>query len=232
MRMKPELILFDVNETLLDLSALRPRFEEVFGSAEPMGEWFARMLHGSLVANHTRRFRSFGTIGAEALVVLAKKRGVELGEEQAARVVEGMRSLPPHPDVAAALDRLAAAGYRLATLTNGSVDVVADQVTNAGIAHRFERRISVDEVGRFKPAPEVYLHAAAVLGTEVDRALLVAAHDWDVIGARSVGMPGAFLTRPGVVWGLPDPLPDLVAPDLGALAARLEPGEQGDGPGG
>ncbi|NIQ54638.1 MAG: HAD-IA family hydrolase, partial [Gemmatimonadetes bacterium] len=87
-------------------------------------------------------------------------------------------------DVPAGLDRLRAAGFRLATLTNGSTDAVADQLAAAGIADRFERSISVDEIGRFKPAPEVYLHAAAVLDVDVDRALLVAAHDWDVVGAR------------------------------------------------
>lgn len=85
----------------------------------------------------------------------------------------------------------------------------------------FERRLSVASVERFKPAPEPYLHAGAVLGVDVDRILMVAAHDWDIAGARSVGMPGAYLARPGAVWGLPDPPPDLVAPDLGTLAELL-----------
>ncbi|NIR42252.1 MAG: haloacid dehalogenase type II, partial [Actinobacteria bacterium] len=46
--------------------------------------------------------------------------------------------------------------------------------------------------------------------------------DWDVVGARSIGMPGAYVRRPSTVWGLPDRLPDLVVPDLGALADMLE----------
>lgn len=218
---RPEVLVFDVNETLLDLAALRPAFERAMGSTEPMGEWFARMLHGSLVANHTNAYRSFGTIGVEALLMVATKRGIDLDPAQAAAVVAVMRSLPPHPDVEPALVRLQEAGYRMITLTNGSTEAVADQVANAGLASYFEATLSVDEVRRFKPAPEVYLMAAARLGVEIDDLLMVAAHDWDILGARSVGCPGAFLARPGAVWSVTGSPPDLVATDLGELAGML-----------
>lgn len=220
--MKPAIIVFDVNETLLDLAALRPRFQAAVGSLEPMGEWFARMLHGSLVANHTLRYRPFGQIGVEALMTVAEKRGVSLAANSAADVVGGMRELPAHRDVSGALDRLRGRGYRLVTLTNGSAEVVAAQLSYAGIAGWFERSISVDEVRRFKPAPEVYLHAAATLGVDIDTMLLVASHDWDIIGARAAGAPGAFLARPGAVWGMPDTQPELVAPDLAILTDMLD----------
>ncbi len=219
--MRPDLLVFDVNETLLDLAALRPGFVDVFGSAEPMGEWFARMLHGSLVANHVGNYRPFGQIGAEALMVLALKRGIDVSPERIAAIVEGMRSLPAHRDVPDALERLRSAGFRLVTLTNGSSEAVVDQLRNAGIEGFFEQSFSVDAVSRFKPAPEPYLHACALAGVDTDRAMLVAAHDWDIIGARSVGMEGCFLARPGVVWGLPDPPPDLVVGDLSAAVERL-----------
>lgn len=218
---RPSALFFDVNETLLDLSALAPSFERLFGSRDPMGEWFARMLHGSLVANHVGNHRPFGLIGAEALMTLAQRRNVDISPAEAAQTVEEMRHLPPHPDVVAALDRLSAEGFRLIALTNSSADAVADQLLNAGIAGRFEAMISVDVVGRFKPAPEVYLHAAMRAGVDVDRAMLVAAHDWDIIGARSVGMQGAYVARPNAVWGMPDDPPDVVAGDLTGVAHRL-----------
>lgn len=221
--MRPDLLVFDVNETLLDLRSLRPAFEAALGSADPMGEWFARMLHGSLVSNHVRNYRPFDLIGAESLMVVAQRRGIDLSPDRAAAVVSGMRRLPAHAEVPVALDRMAAAGYRLVTLTNGSSDAVADQLAYAAIADRFEAVLSVDAVGRFKPAPEVYLHACATLGVEVDRALMVAAHDWDIAGARSVGLQAAFIARPGVVWGLPDDPPDLVTADLAGLADLLAP---------
>lgn len=218
----PAVIVFDVNETLLDLSSLRPVLEERLGTSEPLGEWFARLLHGSLVANATGRYRPFGTIGIEALRLVAAKRGLDLTVDDAEAVVAVMRRLEPHPDVVPGLERLAAAGYRMATLTNGSSDAAADQIAHANLQRFFEQILSVDDVERFKPAPQVYLLASVRLGVDVDEMLLVAAHDWDVVGARAVGMNGAYLARPGAVWSLPDPMPELVAENLTALADLLD----------
>jgi 2-haloacid dehalogenase len=217
----PQVLIFDVNETLLDLSAMEPSFVEIFGSAEPVGEWFARLLHGSLVANHTNSYRSFGLIATEALKTLAARKGIEISLNGAAEVVANLRRLPPHPDVPGALEGLRASGFRLVTLTNGSADAIAEQLQHSGLAGYFERSLSVDAVRRFKPAPEVYRHAASELEIEMDEGMMVAAHDWDILGARSAGMPGAFIKRTGVVWSLPDPLPDLVAPDIRVLAELL-----------
>lgn len=157
----------------------------------------------------------------EALLALARRRQVELDLEDARRIVASMLSLPPHPEVPGAMKRLADANFRMVTLTNSTTEAVTSQMRNAGLAGFFERLISVDEVRLFKPAPEVYRMAAERLDIDIDQGLLIAAHDWDIAGARMAGMPGAFVARPGAVWGLPDPEPDLVAPDLVALAELL-----------
>lgn len=119
------------------------------------------------------------------------------------------------------MERLRNASFHLVTLTNNPGDAVTQQLQHAGLAGYFERSLSVDAVQRFKPAPEVYEYAAAELGIDVDDATMVAAHDWDILGARTVGMPGAFIKRPGAVWSLPDAPPHLVAPDIGVLADLL-----------
>ena len=214
-------VVFDVNETLLDLSALREPFAELVGTADRLGEWFARLLQGSLVANEIGRYRSFGEIGVDALVALCRRSGIAAGRDEAAAVVDRMRTLPPHPDVVAGMTALRDAGFRLAVLTNGSTEVMTAQLANAGLAGLVERALSVDDVRRFKPAPAVYLNATALLGVEIDEALMVAAHDWDLMGARSVGMPGAFVARPGAVWGFREPLPDIVVDDIAGLADHL-----------
>ncbi len=217
----PDVVVLDVNETLLDLAPLGPAVAGAVGSDGALGEWFARTLHGSLLANQLGVYRAFAEIATDALQTVAARRGTALDRDAAATVVDGMRSLPPHPDVLPALERLKAAGLRLVALTNNAYDVAIDQISHSGIAGYLDTLLSVDEVRRFKPAPEVYLMTSMRSGAELDRCLMVAAHDWDVRGAQGVGMKGAFLARPGAIWGLPDPVPELSADDLGSLADRL-----------
>ncbi len=132
-----------------------------------------------------------------------------------------MTSLPPHPDVEPALSRLHDAGHTLAALTNTPRDGAVAQLTNAGLAPLFDRIMSVEETGRFKPAREVYETAARRLDVSPSEMTMVAAHDWDVAGAMRAGCRGAYVTRPGMVLNPLYPHPDFVAPDMGAMAGAL-----------
>jgi 2-haloacid dehalogenase len=216
----PGLIVFDVNETLLSLEPIRRNLEKIFGADPPIGEWFARLLHGSLVANTLDAFRPFDDLAAEALINLAGRRGLLLRAEDAVAAVD-MGRLPPHPDVPEGLTRLSEAGFALIALTNGSSAVAKSQIENAGLAEMLDRVVSVDEVGRFKPDPAPYHHASDVMGVGVQDSVLVAAHDWDCAGAMTAGADAIFLRRPGAVWGLPTPPPDKQVPDLVKLAEAL-----------
>ena len=218
---QPALLAFDVNETLLSLDPIKTRLEEAFGVGAPVGEWFARMLHGSLVANHVGLYRPFGEIGVEALLTVASKRGLAMRGEDAEEIIALMASLPPHPDVYNAMERLFDAGHTMVALTNGSTAAANAQIENAGL-HIFMRRvISVEEVRRFKPAPEPYLHAASVMGVDIRDMMLVAAHDWDCAGALAATARTAFVKRPGVVWSIPVEMPELVVDDIAGLADAL-----------
>jgi 2-haloacid dehalogenase len=214
-------LAFDVNETLLSLAPIRGRLEEIFGDDPPMGEWFARMLHGSLVANDLDQYRDFSEIGTEALLGVAARHGVSLKGETAQEVVEAMRRLPPHPEVYNALERLFDAGFVMLALTNGGTATANAQIENAGL-HIFVRRvISVEEVRRFKPDPRPYRHAAQLMEVDIDELMLVAAHDWDCAGAMAAGAQAAYVNRPGSVWGLPVDPPALVVEDIKGLADAL-----------
>ena len=219
--MRPELVVFDVNETLLDLSPLRIDFEDVFGAAAPLGEWFARLLHGSLVSNHLGDYRAFGVIGVEALLQVAERHGVDLDEATATEVVTRLAILPAHLDVIPALERLLDAGFRTAALTNSSTKAANVQIENAGLHTFIQRVVSVEEVGRFKPDPSTYRHAAQVMDVEIANSLLISAHDWDVAGALQAGAGAAFIRRPRLMWSLPRPIPDVTGTDLTGIADQL-----------
>ncbi|HEV8489954.1 MAG TPA: haloacid dehalogenase type II [Candidatus Limnocylindrales bacterium] len=213
--------VFDVNETLLDLSGLDPPFERAFGRPGVRREWFGQFLQSAFVSTITDAYTDFGTIGRAALEMVARRNGVELAADERDSILATMRTLPPHPEVAAALERLREAGIRLAALTNSTEAVATAQLTSAGLAPLFERILSADAARRLKPAREPYEMAARELGTDVGGIRLVAAHAWDITGALRAGAAAAFVARPGMVLDPLAPVPDIVGADLAQVADRI-----------
>ena len=219
--MTSKVLVFDVNETLLDLTALDPIFERHFGDAAVRREWFGQMLQSAFVSVITGAYADFGTIGGAALRMVAARRGVTLDPAAGQEFREAMRRLPPHPEVAASLGRLRDAGFTLATLTNSTAEVGEAQMANAGLRDLFAGAFSADDVRRLKPAPEPYRMVAERLGTPTGEVRLVAAHAWDVAGAMRAGCAAAFVARPGQVLDPLAPEPDIVGADLREVADRI-----------
>ena len=213
--------VFDVNETLLDLAAMDPHFQRIFGDAGMRVTWFSQMIQSALVATVTGAYDPFGAHAMAALEMTAEQAGVKLAGEDKEAVAGQLRQLPPHPEVADALRRLGDAGLRLAALTNSTEEVATAQLEHAGLIDRFELVLSADSVRRLKPAPEPYVMAAERLGAAVDQVRLIAAHAWDVAGAARAGCATAFVARPGKVL---DPLverPEIVGADLAEVADAI-----------
>ena len=158
---RPKVILFDVNETLLDLQPMKDGIGKLLGTGpEVVRLWFTTMLQYSLVTTVGGKYLDFAKIGEAYLHMVAKNQGVELSEDAARNAVAPMRSLPPHTDVIPTLKVLRDAKYRLVTLTNSSQAAVADQIAHAKLNEFFETLLSVEEVGKYKPRRAVYLWAA------------------------------------------------------------------------
>ena len=217
----PTALVFDVNETLLDLGALDPHFQRVFGDAAVRRQWFQQFVANFLVTVVLGTYVDFGTIGRGALDMVADRLRKTLTDEDRKRILGTIRELPPHPEVRASLERLKAAGFRLGTLTNSTKDVAGAQVRNAGLIDLFEHVLSADEVMRLKPAGEPYRMAAERFGVPIGEVRLVAAHAWDIAGALHAGCKAAFVARPGMVL---DPIhepPDIVGRDMREVADQI-----------
>ena len=217
----PKVLLFDVNETLLDITSLKRSVAAILQDPHAADLWFATMLQYSLVMTVSGQHAAFPDIGAAALQMLARDRAIALSDTQAKAALSSMRSLPPHPDVIPALERLYAGGWRMAVLTNSSQAGVKVQLEHAGLERFFERQLSVESVGKFKPHTDVYLWAAQEMKVEPSDCMLVAAHGWDVAGAKWAGLQSAFIGRQGQQKFPLGPVPDIDVPDLAVLASAL-----------
>lgn len=216
-------LIFDVNETLLDLTPLKETVGKALGGrSDLLPLWFTTMLQYSLVHSLTDDYRDFAHVGVGALMMIGEREGISIDRRAAeAAIVEPIRRLPAHPDVLPALEFLRGADFEIAALTNSSRDGVAAQLTNAGIIDLFDHVMSTEEVRAFKPDPRPYRWALEVVGVEPEEAMMVAAHAWDLAGAHAVGLQTAFVARPGAVLYPNVVRPDRVVADLTALAAAL-----------
>src|SRR5260370_23129198 len=114
------ILVFDVNETLLDIEVLNPFFARAFGDPRVMRQWFAELILYSEALSLSGAYSEFGKLAVGVLNMVAKIRHVALEDRDINDFVDIMRSLPPHPEVPEALERLRSAGFRMVTLTNSA----------------------------------------------------------------------------------------------------------------
>lgn len=214
----PAVVVFDVNGTLSDPSPLARRLSEL-GAPELTAElWFASLLRDGFALAAAGTSGGFVRIGAGVLrsiltTVPTLTTDVETAVEE---VLRCFSDLPVHADVAEGIDRLADTGVRLVTLSNGSADVADRLLSTAGLRSRFERLLSVEDAGVWKPAPAAYAHAAASCGVTLADLLLVAVHPWDIDGAARAGLRTAWVDRQGV------PYPDTFRPPEHTVSSMRE----------
>jgi 2-haloacid dehalogenase len=198
-------VAFDAMGTLFRLRPLRDRLRGL-GAPDPALEaWFGRLLHSAASLTLAGDFRPFAELAETSLRTALAQQGLE--ESRTAEVLEGFAELPPYEDAENALAKASEAGLTVALLTNGGEANTRRLLERAGLDRYVHAAISVDEVRKYKPAPEPYQHAANRLGFEPSDVCLIAAHGWDVLGARNAGLQGVWINRLERRWPFPVPEP-------------------------
>ncbi len=197
----PAVVLFDVNETLSDMSPMAGRFVEVGAPAHLAATWFAALLRDGFALTAAGSAAPFTDLAAgvlrSMLAGLALNRSVEDAVEH---VLAGFDELTVHDDVPEGLAALAALGPRLATLSNGAARVAQGLLDRAGLGARFERLLSVEDAGVWKPAPGAYGYAARQCQVPPAEMMLVAVHPWDIDGADRAGLRTVWINRTGASY--------------------------------
>lgn len=215
------LIVFDVNETLLDLGTVEPTFQRIFADNSAMRLWFDDLVLYSLALTLADTYAPFTDIGAAVMKMLANTRGITISDDDKKELTDRFSTMPPYPEVPGALRKLRHAGFRLFTFTNNLPEVQMRQLTQGGIAELFERRFSVDSVKQYKPSPQAYGHVAKELGVKSSELCMIACHTWDTLGAVAAGWKAALIKRPGNDVLDVGPQPHIVGNDLNEVADQL-----------
>ena len=221
--MSPSVIVFDVNETLSDLSPLSARFVAVGQPASACPLWFASVLRDGFALSVAGGRPVFAEVAREAMLHQLSRTELHRTElhrtlEQSVdHVMEGLATLPVHADVVSGVAQLHDAGFRLVTLSNGAASIAEDLLAAAGIRDRFERVLSVEDAGAWKPDPRAYAYAAEQCGVAADDVLLVATHPWDLDGASRSGMATAWVDRSEAHYPQTFRAPTYAVPGIDAL---------------
>lgn len=194
---KPKTIVFDVNETLLDLSDLKKSINESLQDKSAADLWFRMLLHYSLVETVTSSYRNFSEIGKAVFQMIAQNYNKDFSDAETEAILKPVKNLKPHPDVVQGLAQCNEEGYDLVAFSNGKPSVLQEQLYQADIDHYFSQIISVEESRKYKPHSEAYDYLLNKVKRSASDTLMVAAHGWDIAGADRAGMQTCFIKRPG-----------------------------------
>jgi len=220
--LKPKLLIFDVNETLLDLSPLKNAINKALENDMGFEVWFLQLLQYSLVETITGNYNDFSSIAAAIFKMTAKKFDKEFSDEHIREILSKITQLPPHVDVVHGLKDLKQQGFIMVALTNGKPSVAKEQLEFAGLTDFFDDILSVEVVKKYKPAAETYHFVTDKYKIESSLAMMVAAHGWDIAGAKKAGLSTAFVKRPGKSPYALAESPDLILNTISELSGKLK----------
>jgi 2-haloacid dehalogenase len=221
---KPSVLVFDVNETLIDFESMNELFDRIYGDKQVMREWLGHLIMYSMTITLSGLYVDYFSLGQGLLQMVGAIHGVTVKPKDIEEIKKGMTTMPAHSDVVEGLKHLKKLGYRMVTLTNSPPNPSSKSpLEQAGLAVHFERQFSIETARAYKPAQVVYHMVAQELDVPPSSCCMIAAHVWDTVGAQSAGFSSALITRPGnallPIPGLPQP--NFVAKDLIHLAEVL-----------
>lgn len=221
----PDGIGLDIYGTLVDPLEMNEHLRPFAGEkADRMSAlWRQKQIEYTFRRGLMRDYEDFGVCTRQSLILAARTLEVELSEDDQQQLVEEYQNLKPFPDVVPGIEALKVKGFApVVAFSNGVEATTRLLLDRAGVLPHLDGVVSVDDVKTYKPDPEVYRYLSRCLERTSYETWLVSSNPFDVIGAKNAGIRAAWIQRnPDVQFDPWEIEPDLVAPDLEALAERL-----------
>jgi 2-haloacid dehalogenase len=214
-------VFFDMNETLMNLGLLKEKFDKSFDDDYVLKYWFTKLLHVSNTVAIMDEYKNFSELAGLVLENVFYERGKQLTVDTKAEILGSFTKLPAYEDVPEALKILRQNDIRVIAVSNSSLEMIKDQLTNGGILDLFDTYYSVDCVKKYKPFEDIYRYSANEEKLSVDNIVMVASHDWDLFGAKKVGLKTAYIKRKEEIFNPFYPQPDMAKENLVDLVHEI-----------
>ncbi len=214
-------VFFDMNETVLNLGLLKEQFDRYFDDEYVLKYWFTKLLHSSCIMGAMNEYENFGELAGAVLENVFFESSKPLTQATKTEILGEFRRLPAYEDVQPSIELLKAANIPAVAVSNSSLIMIKEQLSNAGIFNLFDSYYSVDSVEKYKPFKNIYHAAAEEEGLKPEDIVMVAAHDWDLFGAKKAGLKTAYIERKKTIFNPYYPLPDFKARDMRDLIKQI-----------
>lgn len=192
---KIKLVIFDVNETLFSFDELEKRFKKVGLDSYYCKLWFSNVLKEGFALNSIKKFVPFRVIGENQIMKMLEKKKIKKIKTNSSFILEGFKKLRAHEDVKEAFENLKKKKIKIATLTNGHSEITKIQLKKNKLSRFVDDCFSVDDVRIWKPTKAPYLKVVEHFNFKKKDVVMVAAHSWDIAGAKDAGLLTGYVSR-------------------------------------
>jgi 2-haloacid dehalogenase len=204
-------VTFDSYSTLLDVDSTEVALEDIPIDTQDIAQlWRRKSLDYARMCNLLDMYQPFYELNRLALEYALKYYEIDLTVEERDEILSVYHELRVFDDVRPGMRRLADAGYDLWVISNGDPEMLDSLVEVANISDLIEDTISADEIGRYKPDPDLYRHAAGRAEKSLEEIAHVTSGWVDVMGATNAGMQSVWVNRKGEPWETLGGDPDLI----------------------
>lgn len=224
--LRPQVLVFDVYGTLLDMTDVERRINLLTDSKRGYVIWFELFMQYCFADNSLDDFHDFLSIARVTLQMAGRQLGRTIPDSEIDDLLVRLKHLAVHEEVQGCLSELNDDGYRITALTNAPEKIFCDRMETTGLISYFESVLSAETVKKYKPDRKVYEWAAQKMGVLVSDMLMVTSHGWDVAGAINAGMKTAYISRSRQLLYPLSPQPHISCAELADLPAALKEKEK------
>ena len=202
--MKTKAVVFDAYGTLFDVNSAAKRCKDKIGAKwETFANfWRTTQLEYTWLRSLMKRHKNFWDITEDSLDKSMKVFNINKNMKN--ELLSLYKILSPYPEVKRVLEDLKKKNFKLAILSNGTLDLLNELVESNKLNNLFDDLFSIEEVKIYKPDPRVYEIPIKKYKIKSDEITFLSANTWDVSGGGNFGYNSIWVNRHNSVFDILD----------------------------